>query len=119
MRALVGGAAGAVLFHFGAGVLAGVAWVVAAVVLLAALISPEGLFKAIGHALARLGHGIGRLLAILLLTPVFFLFFLPFGGLLRSGRRDKLERWFDQRATSYWHRRDDVARTKTSFEKAY
>ena len=119
IRALVGSAAGAVLFYFGAGLLARVAWVVAAAVLLAALASPEGLYKAIGHALASLGHGIGRLLAILFLTPIFFLVFLPFGRLLRSGRRDKLERWFDQRAASYWHRRDDAARTKASYEKAY
>lgn len=119
IRALVGGAVGVALFYFGAPLLARVAWAVAAVVLLAALVSPDGLYAAIGRGLALLGHGVGRLLAILLLTPVFFLFFLPFGKLLRAGRRDRLERWFDPATPSYWHRRDDAPRTKASYEKAF
>ncbi len=119
IRALVGGAIGGVFFYFGALTLASVAWAGAGVVLLAALASPDGLYAAIGRALARLGLGLGRLLAILLLTPVFFLFFLPFGRLLRSGRRDRLERWWDPAALSYWHRRDDAPRTKASYEKTF
>lgn len=119
IRALVGGAAGALFFRFGALRLAEVAWGVSGVVLLAALLSPAGLYAATGRGLALLGHGIGRLFAIVLLTPVFFLFFVPFGRLLRAGRRDRLERWFDRGAVTYWHRRGDAPRTKASYEKAF
>jgi hypothetical protein len=119
VRALVGAALGGALFIFGAVILARVAWVGAGVVLLAALASPDGLYSAIGRGLALLGHGIGRLLAIVLLTPVYWLFFVPFGRLLRAGRRDRLERWFDATAPSYWHRRTDAARTKASYERAF
>jgi hypothetical protein len=119
LRALVGGAVGGVLVYLGAVVLGRIAWCVAGVVLVAALASPDGVYAAIGRALALLGHGIGRLLAVLFLTPVFWLFFVPFGRLLRSGRRDRLERWFDRAAPSYWHRRDDRPRTKSSYEKAF
>ena len=119
VRALVGAAVGGVLLLVGATILARVAWVGAGLVLLAALASPDGLYSAIGRGLALLGHGIGRLLTIVLLTPVYGLFFVPFGRLLRRGRRDKLERWFDKSAASYWHRRSDAARTKASYERAF
>lgn len=119
LRALVGGAAGGALLYFGAPILARVAWGIAGLVLAAALASPDGAYAAIGRALALLGHGIGRLLAVLLLTPVFWLFFVPFGRLLRAGRRDRLERWFDSAAPSYWHRRNDAPRTKSYYEKAF
>ncbi|MEO8197727.1 MAG: hypothetical protein ABI689_13510 [Thermoanaerobaculia bacterium] len=119
LRALVGGAVGGLFYFFGGLIFARIAWVGAGVVLLAALASPDGLYAALGRGLALLGHGIGRLLAILFLTPVYFLFFVPFGWLLRAGRRDRLERWFDRAASTYWHRRDDAPRTKSSYEKAF
>ena len=119
VRALVGAAVGAVLQYFGATILAVIAWAGAGLVLLAALTSPDGLYAAIGRGLALVGHGIGRLLAIVLLTPLYWLFFVPFGRLLRAGRRDRLERWLDPAAPTYWHRRQDVARTKRSYERAF
>ncbi len=119
IRALAGGAVGAVLFALGAVALARVAGIVSGLVLLAALVSPGGLYAAIGRALAVVGRGVGRLLAVVFLTPVFFLFFLPFGKLLRSGHRDRLERWFDRQAPTYWHRRADGERTRASYEKAF
>lgn len=99
--------------------LAYVAWSLSGFVLLAALASPGGLYAAIGRGLARFGEWVGRFLAVVLLTPVFFLFFLPFGRLTRWGKRDKLERWFDREATSYWHRRNDPPRDRAFYEKAF
>lgn len=119
LRAAIGGVVGGGLFLLGATLLARVAWTGAGFVLLAALASPEGLYAAIGRGLALLGHAVGRLLAIVFLTPVFLLFFVPFGLLLRRGRRDRLERWFDPAAATYWHRRDDAPRTKSSYDKAF
>lgn len=99
--------------------LAYVAWSLSGVVLFAALVSPGGFYAAIGRGLARFGEWVGRFLAVVLLTPVFFLFFLPFGRLTRWGKRDKLERWFDRAAPSYWHRRNDPPRDRAFYEKAF
>lgn len=119
LRAAIGAAVGGAFSFFGAAMLARVAWVGSAAVLLAALASPAGLYAAIGRGLAHFGHLVGRLLAVVFLTPVYFLFFVPFGRLLRAGRRDRLERWFDPEVATYWHRRDDAARTKSAYEKAF
>lgn len=118
-RALVGLLAGKAFQVLGFEHLAYVAWAVSALILLAALASPAGAYAAIGRGLSGLGRLVGRALAILLLTPVFFLFFFPFGRLLRGGRRDRLERWFDRAAPSYWHRREDTPRTAASYERAF
>lgn len=119
LRAAIGAAVGGALYFFGAVILARVAWFASGLMLLAALASPAGLYAAIGRGLAQFGHLVGRLLAVVSLTPVYFLFFVPFGLLLRRGRRDRLERWFDPTTPSYWHRRDDAPRTKASYEKAF
>ncbi len=119
LRALIGSLVGGALFVFGQASLAFVAWSVSALVLLAALASPAGAYAAIGRGLEAFGRLVGRLLAVLLLTPVFFLFFVPFGLLFRRGRRDRLERWFDRAAPSYWHCREAVPRTRESYEKAF
>lgn len=119
LRAAIGAAVGGALYLVGAAILARVAWAASGFVLLASLASPDGLYAAIGRALALFGHLVGRLLAVVFLTPVFLLFFVPFGLLLRRGRRDRLERWFDPAAATYWHRRGDAPRTKSSYEKAF
>lgn len=119
IRALVGAVVGGVLFALGLHRLAYVAWGISTLILLAALVSPAGAYAAIGRGLQAFGRLVGRVLAVLLLTPVFFLFFLPFGRLLRGGRRDRLERWFDRAAPTYWRRRDDAPRTAGSYGKAF
>ena len=87
--------------------------------LLAALLSPDRLYLGIGRGLEILGRGIGRGLSILLLSPVFFLFVLPFGLLLRTGRRDRLERRLDRSASTYWHLRRDSVRGRAHFGRAF
>ena len=118
LRGLVGLAIGTALY-FWKPPLAYVAWSLSGFVLLAALVSPGGLYAAIGRGLARFGEWVGRFLAVVLLTPVFFLFFLPFGRLTRWGRRDKLERWFDSATSTYWHARTDPPRDRAFYEKAF
>jgi hypothetical protein len=81
------------------------AWVVlgaAAIVLLAALASPRGLYAVLDGMAHAIGRRIGRALTWLLLVPLFYLFFLPFGLLFRRGRRDRLKRSFDREASTYW-----------------
>lgn len=119
VRALVAGVAGAAVFflwHRGA---AYVVWTIAGLTLLAALASPTGAYAALGRGLAAFGRAVGRVLAVVLLTPLYFLFFVPFRALLRSGRRDRLERWFDRGAGTYWRRRSDPERTRESYERQF
>ncbi|MEO8277835.1 MAG: hypothetical protein ABI639_16595 [Thermoanaerobaculia bacterium] len=119
IRTLVGGAAGGLFFAFGSPTVARVAWSVSGFVLLAALLSPTGVYAAIGRFLGLFGRVVGKVLAVLFLTPAFYLVFLPFGLLFRRGRNDRLERWFDRAAPTYWHRREDAPRTRASYEKAF
>ncbi len=119
VRALVGLLAGKALQVLGFEHLAYVAWGISALILLLALVSPAGAYAALGRGLEAFGRLVGRALAVVLLTPVFFLFFLPFGRLFRGGRRDRLERWFDAAAPTYWRRRDDPPRSAASYEKAF
>ena len=70
------------------------------------LVSPNGLYLGIERLFDLLGRLLGRGMTWLLLVPIFFLFFLPFGALLRRGRRDRLKRWFDPEADSYWEQHE-------------
>jgi hypothetical protein len=106
IQAAVGLAAGVVLFYLGHPILAYIAGSIAGIVLLTALVSPHGLHAQIHRGIEWIGIAIGKLLTWVLLAPFFFLFFTLFGRLARRGRRDKLERWLDRSAASYWQQRD-------------
>jgi hypothetical protein len=54
---------------------------------------------------------------VVLLVPLFVLFFLPFGLLARRGRRDRLGRFFDPDAPTYWKRREPAAPTLADYER--
>jgi hypothetical protein len=109
IQAAVGALAGGVLYAIGHHTLATVAWSIAGVVLLTALVSPHGLHARLNRAIEWVGSAIGKLLTWVLLVPFFFLFFTLFGRLMRGGRRDKLERWLDRSAATYWKKRDTSA----------
>ncbi len=72
--------------------------------LLSLLLSPTGLYAALQRLFAATGRAAGRITTWLVMVPLFYLFFLPFGRLLRRGRRDRLKRSFDRAAGSYWRR---------------
>ena len=67
----------------------------------------------------RLGHWTGIALAWLLLVPIFYLAFLPFGLLLRRGRRDRLRRRLDPDAVSYWEPHDGPTAASGSRDRQY
>ncbi len=119
LRAVVGGLVAGGLSFFHHPRLALVAAVLSGLVALAALASPRGAYAALGKGLAAFGKLVGRFLAVLLLTPVFLLFFTLVGRIMRRGRRDKLERWFDDSTPSYWHQRPQVARTEAYYRHQF
>ena len=49
--------------------------------------------------------------------PLFYIFFLPFGKLLRRGRRDRMQRYSDEEAKSYWETPEDT--DDTIMERQY
>ncbi len=102
VQALVTAGVGGLLLFFSLRVPAFVAFGLAGLVGVSALVAPTSLFAAIEHAFLGLGRWTGWLLGWVLLVPVFYLFFAPFGRLLRRGRRDRLQRRFDREAPSYW-----------------
>jgi hypothetical protein len=117
LQALAGSVFGLACFLFWSRTVAYLAFGMAALVLFAALLSPGGLYAGIQRLFEKTGRAIGRLMTYLLMTPLFYLFFLPFGKLLRRGRRDRLRRYFDTDAESYWEPHAPVP--TSSLERQY
>lgn len=108
------------LAWFGLRHMAIVAGVIGSVVLLAALVSPTGLFAALLRGMDALAAKFGALLNRVLLGAIFFGFFVPFGRLFRRGRRDALSRFYEPEATTYWiDREDESLRAPGSRKRQY
>ncbi|MBX3273845.1 MAG: hypothetical protein KF729_26510 [Sandaracinaceae bacterium] len=106
VRALVAGLAGGAFFYFERPLVATLAWSLGGLGLLLALVSPLGAYARLDRGVAAAGRAIGTALTWLLLTPVYFLFFAPFGWLLRRGPRDRLRRAYAPDAPTYWQKRE-------------
>lgn len=119
IQAAVAASAGVLLIQFVSPLIGRVVLVIAGLVLASALISPAGLYAAIERLFAALGVATGRLLTWLLLVPLFYLFFAPFGRLLRRGRRDRLRRYLEHDATTYWEPHTGVTAASASYERQY
>jgi hypothetical protein len=78
------------------------AFAMAAGVLLSALLSPHGLHAGLERLFEATGRAVGRAMTWIVMLPLFYLFFLPFGRLRRRGRRDRLRRYFEADADTYW-----------------
>jgi hypothetical protein len=102
LRSLVGAAIGTALFLLWSRIVGSLVLGLAAALLLAALISPGGLYAGLDRLFAATGRVVGRALTWLLMVPLFYLFFLPFGLLFRRARRDRLARFIDADADTYW-----------------
>ncbi len=77
--------------------------------LLAALLSPQGLYARFSAAMEAFARGVGTLLTYLLLVPIYFLLITPFGLLMRRGSRDPLHRTWSAQTASFWTNRPDTA----------
>jgi hypothetical protein len=109
IQALVMAAVAALFFFFWRGhvVLPAVLAGLAALNLLLGLAAPRA-FGAIDRALQAFGRGCGIAVTWLVLTLLFYLFFLPARLILLAARRDPLERRFPDTPTSYWVPRRSV-----------
>jgi hypothetical protein len=119
IHSAIGAAIGVLLFLLGARIMAFVACGIAGTVLAAALISPERAHAAIERLATRLGEAVGLAMTWLLLTPLFHLFFAPFGLLLRRGRRDRLERHPADRQASAWKPKPPQPEGPAAYERQF
>lgn len=119
IRALVGAVLGTGVFFLGHPTLATVVWSIAGFTLVAALVSPLGVYGWIQRGIGALAHGVGLLMSWLLLPIFFFGFCMVFGLLARRGRNDRLERWFDDGAPTYWKERKDAPRNPEFYERQF
>jgi len=119
VQSLIGGVLGVLLFLFASRAVAALVWSLAGLTLAAALISPNQLYPKITGIISLLGTAIGRTMTWLLLAPLFYLFFLPFGILGRRGPNDRLERRFEPRVPSYWKKRDPSRRSASEYERQF
>jgi len=102
IQGLVGMSVALAIHLYGARTIGTLVFCVSTIVLLSALLSPTGIYRAVEGLFTTLGNATGRALTWLMLVPLFYLFFLPFGFLLRRGRRDQLKRRFEPDQESYW-----------------
>jgi hypothetical protein len=102
LQALVGYAVSAAFYWFWSPIPALIALVLTSVVLLCALVSPHGLYALIHRLFEATGRVVGLATTWAVMAPIFYLFFLPFGKLMRRGRRDRMRRYYESEANSYW-----------------
>lgn len=102
LRGGVALAVAALLFFFGRFIAGSIAASLGTLTLALAIVSPGTGYAALERLVDRAGHGVGTVLAWVLLAPVFFLFLWPFRVLFRRGAQDSLARGFDPTRASYW-----------------
>ncbi len=87
--------------------------------LLSALVSPGGIYASIERGLQVFARRVGQVVGWIVLLPIYFGFFLPFGLLFRRGARDPMRRRFEADVGSYWNVRqpdeDVVQRHRSQF----
>jgi hypothetical protein len=123
-RGLLGGVIGlavAAVFFFLLKRPVGAAVVAAVAVLftLLALLAPLTAYKSVTRALDRFAHAVGTAVTWVLLTLMYYLFFVPLGWFLRLRGKLAITRSFDSRRPSYWISREDRARTPESYRRQF
>lgn len=119
LQCLAGAAGAAGFWFFGRETMASVVAGITGLSFLLAMFSPARGYTALQRALERFGHYLGLILSWLLLVPLFYLFFLPFGLLFRRGSKDPMQRRWSQGSESYWVKRDGKAPTLDDFRRQF
>ncbi len=121
LQALVAAAIGGAIFVWLSQTVGTVVLTVAAIVGFSALVAPTTLYAAIQRLFMLLGQWTGRALAWVMLVPLFYLFFFPFGLLFRRGRRDRMRRWFDgeDAGSSYWEPHEGITAASAARTRQY
>jgi hypothetical protein len=102
LQALAGYAVAVAIYLFWSQTVATVAFALTTMVLFCALASPHGLYALVRRLFDATGRVVGHATTWIVMIPIFYLFFLPFGKLLRRGRNDRLRRYYESEAETYW-----------------
>lgn len=102
IQSVVGFTVGTLMLLFVSRTIGLIALGLASLVLLAGLLSPRGLYLGIQRLFESTGNVVGKGMTWIIMVPLFYLFFAPFGLLMRRGRRDQLKCYYEPEATSYW-----------------
>lgn len=102
LQSAVGFAVGTLMLLFVSRTIGMIALGLASVILLAGLLSPQGLYVAIQRMFEATGRLVGQGMTWIIMVPLFYLFFAPFGLLMRRGRRDQLKCFYEPETDSYW-----------------
>jgi hypothetical protein len=117
LQALAGAAVGAIFFLFWSRKVAAVAFAMSAFVGLSALLSPTGFYPRLRRFFDATGHAVGVVVTWIVMVPIFYLFFFPFGVLMRRGRNDRMRRYYETDAPTYWE--PHAAMQTSSRERQY
>lgn len=118
VQALIMGVAGAVLTNWLEHPVAGlIVWILAGCVLILSLATPRA-YRPVHQFGQKLGHLVGQLLAYVLLTPLYFLVFVPGALLLRWQSRDPMHRKLRDIKETCWIARHHQP-TTASYERQF
>jgi hypothetical protein len=115
----VGGLIGLALYHYVSVTIAMIAFGIAGLTSVAALASPLGAYRWVEKAAGLMALAVGMILTWILLTPVYYGFFLPFSLLFRRGDADQMKRRLDPAAPSYWIKRQDPPPGPAPYERQF
>jgi hypothetical protein len=119
VQAAAGATAGTLALHAGHRAAGTTALTLAAIVLLASLLSPSRAFLLLERGIARVARAFALVLTWTLLTLIYVLLFTPIALARRLRRRDPLARAFAREAPSYWSPRPDPAPGVERYEKQF
>ena len=102
IQSVVGFMVGTAMLLFVSRTIGLIALGLASSILLAGLLSPSGLYLGIQRLFEATGNVVGKGMTWIIMVPLFYLFFVPFGLLMRRGRRDQLKCYYVPEAASYW-----------------
>jgi hypothetical protein len=118
---VVGLAVAALLHHFrpAAGFVAGSVAGIALLFFLLAVAAPLTLYPQVMALLDRFGHLVGTAVTWVLMTVLYFVFFLPVGLLLRAGGKLGITTRPDRGLPSYWSAADERQRAPAAYRKQF
>lgn len=89
-------------FYFNHRVMAFSILVLSTIIGLSALFSPSGIFLFLDKGAKKIGVLLSTMIKWVLLPLIYYGFFVPFGKCCRKGNRDKMKRYYEVEAASYW-----------------
>ena len=92
---------------------------VAVLFLLLALASPLTLYPKVMGLLDRFAHLVGTAVTWVLMTVLYYIFFLPAGLLLRTGRKLAITTHPDRGLPTYWSQADERQRAPEAYKKQF